>query len=52
MRALWATLQAALGLENCFSQVTEGHSKPEEEVRSSRELLLSPMTVGRKKEKF
>ncbi|XP_036597961.1 actin-related protein 2/3 complex subunit 4-like [Trichosurus vulpecula] len=42
-----ATLQAALCLENCSSQIMERHNKPEVEVRSSQELLLQPVTISR-----
>uniref|UniRef100_A0A8C6R603 Actin-related protein 2/3 complex subunit 4 n=1 Tax=Nannospalax galili TaxID=1026970 RepID=A0A8C6R603_NANGA len=45
--AVRATLQAALCLENFSSQVVEEHNKPEVEVRSSKELLLLPVTISR-----
>ncbi|XP_055286265.1 actin-related protein 2/3 complex subunit 4-like [Moschus berezovskii] len=47
LSAVRATLQAALCLENFSSQVVEGHNKPEEEVWSSKELLLQPVTISR-----
>jgi actin related protein 2/3 complex subunit 4 len=34
-------------LENFNSQVVERHNKPEVEVRSSKELLLTPLVVSR-----
>uniref|UniRef100_A0A2K5CUW3 Actin-related protein 2/3 complex subunit 4 n=1 Tax=Aotus nancymaae TaxID=37293 RepID=A0A2K5CUW3_AOTNA len=46
LSAMRATLQAALCLENFSSQVVERH-KPEVEVRSSKELLLQPVTIRR-----
>uniref|UniRef100_A0A2K5KCN6 Actin-related protein 2/3 complex subunit 4 n=1 Tax=Colobus angolensis palliatus TaxID=336983 RepID=A0A2K5KCN6_COLAP len=47
LSAVRATLQAALCLENFSSQVVEGHNKPGVEVRSSKELLLQPVTISR-----
>ncbi|KAK5612069.1 Actin- protein 2/3 complex subunit 4 [Crenichthys baileyi] len=47
LNAVRATLQAALCLENFSSQVVERHNKPEVEVRSSKELLLQPVTISR-----
>nr|XP_044989388.1 tubulin monoglycylase TTLL3 isoform X2 [Jaculus jaculus] len=47
LSAVRATLQAALCLENFSSQVVERHNKPEVEVRSSKELLLQPVTISR-----
>merc|ERR1712002_292238 len=41
------TLTAALCLENFSSQVVERHNKPEIEVRTSKELLLNPVTISR-----
>ncbi|KAM7247018.1 hypothetical protein CapIbe_000971 [Capra ibex] len=47
-----ATLQAALCLED-FSQIVEQHNKPKVEVRSSKELILQPITISRaEKEKI
>nr|XP_045371022.1 actin-related protein 2/3 complex subunit 4 [Camelus bactrianus] len=46
LSAVRATLQAALCLENFSSQVVERHNKPEVEVRSSKELLLQPVTIS------
>ena len=42
-----STLTAAMCLESFNSQVVERHNKPEVEVRSSKELLLTPLIVSR-----
>ncbi|KII63371.1 Actin-related protein 2/3 complex subunit 4 [Thelohanellus kitauei] len=41
------TLVAAMCLENFSSQVVERHNKPEVEVKSSKEVLLTPLIVCR-----
>ena len=41
------TLSAALCVENFPSQVVERHNKPEVEVKTSKELLLTPVVVSR-----
>nr|XP_039315831.1 actin-related protein 2/3 complex subunit 4-like [Saimiri boliviensis boliviensis] len=46
LSAVRATLQAALCLESS-SQVVERHDQPEVEARSSKELLLQPVTISR-----
>ena len=47
-----AMQQAALCLED-FSQIVEQHNKPKVEVRSSKELILQPITISRaEKEKI
>ena len=47
LSAVRSTLTATMCLENFESQVVERHNKPEVEVRSSKELLLTPLTVSR-----
>ncbi|XP_064633125.1 actin-related protein 2/3 complex subunit 4 [Lineus longissimus] len=47
LTAVRHTLTAAMCLENFSSQVVERHNKPEVEVRSSKELLLTPVVVSR-----
>ena len=47
LTAVRSTLTAAMCLENFNSQVVERHNKPEVEVRSSKELLLTPLAVSR-----
>lgn len=42
-----STLTAAMTLENFASQVVERHNKPEVEARSSKEVLLLPLTISR-----
>ena len=42
-----ASLTAAMCLENFESQMVERHNKPEVEVRSNKELLLTPLVVSR-----
>ncbi|CAM9582777.1 unnamed protein product, partial [Chrysoparadoxa australica] len=41
------TLDASLCLRNFPSQTVERHNKPEVEVRTSKELLLNPITICR-----
>lgn len=48
--AVRATLQAAICLEQFSSQVVERHNKPEVEVRTSKELLMTPVVVARNKQ--
>ncbi|CAD5122211.1 DgyrCDS10663 [Dimorphilus gyrociliatus] len=45
--AVRRTLTAALCLENFSSQVVERHNKPEVEIKSSKELLLTPVVISR-----
>ncbi|XP_074644660.1 actin-related protein 2/3 complex subunit 4 [Tubulanus polymorphus] len=47
LNAVRHTLTAAMCLENFSSQVVERHNKPEVEVRSSKELLLTPVMISR-----
>ena len=47
LNAVRATLNAAMCLENFNSQVVERHVKPEVEVKSSKELLLTPVEIAR-----
>jgi len=47
LNAVRQTLTAAMCLENFSSQVVERHNKPEVEVRTSKELLLTPVVVSR-----
>jgi len=47
LKAVRNTLTAAMCLENFSSQVVERHNKPEVEVRTSRELLLTPVVISR-----
>ncbi|CAO1621868.1 unnamed protein product [Jaminaea pallidilutea] len=42
-----ASLTAALTLENFGSQVVERHNKPEAEVASTPEVLLTPLVISR-----
>lgn len=48
--AVKSTLQAALCLEQFSSQVVERHDKPEVEVQTSKELLMTPVVVARNKQ--
>lgn len=41
------TLTAAMCVQNFDSQVVERHNKPEVEVKSSKELLLTPIVISR-----
>ncbi|KAK6023457.1 hypothetical protein OSTOST_10757 [Ostertagia ostertagi] len=50
LEAVRHTLQAALCLEQFSSQVVERHMKPEVEVRTSKELLMTPVVVARNKQ--
>merc|ERR1712117_864645 len=47
LSAVRHSLQAAMCLEDFYSQRVERHNKPEVEVASSKELLLSPIIVSR-----
>ena len=47
LTAVRHTLTAALCLENFPSQIIERHNKPEVELRSSKELLLTPVVISR-----
>jgi len=47
LNAVKSTLTAAMCLENFSSQVVERHNKPEIEVKSSKELLLTPVCIAR-----
>ncbi|KAI4454720.1 arp2/3 complex 20 kd subunit [Holotrichia oblita] len=47
LNAVRHTLSAAMCLENFSSQVVERHNKPEVEVRTSKELLLTPVIISR-----
>ena len=47
LNAVRATLNAAMCLENFNSQVVERHIKPEVEVKTSKELLLTPVVIAR-----
>ncbi|XP_067008143.2 actin-related protein 2/3 complex subunit 4 [Anabrus simplex] len=47
LTAVRHTLNAALCLCDFSSQIVERHNKPEVEVRSSKELLLTPVVVSR-----
>jgi len=45
--AVKGTLNSALCLRNFPSQTVERHNKPEVEVRTSKELILNPLTIAR-----
>ncbi|KAK3587555.1 hypothetical protein CHS0354_004844 [Potamilus streckersoni] len=47
LNAIRATLQATMCLQNFDSQLVERHNKPEVEVKGSKELLLTPVTISR-----
>lgn len=47
LSAVRHTLTAAMCLDNFSSQVVERHNKPEVEVRTSKELLLTPIIISR-----
>ncbi|CAK8678872.1 actin-related protein 2/3 complex subunit 4 [Clavelina lepadiformis] len=47
LNAVRATLNAAMCLENFNSQIVERHVKPEVEVKTSKELLLTPLVIAR-----
>eukprot|EP01105_Mastigella_eilhardi_P018523 TRINITY_DN4298_c0_g1_i2.p1 TRINITY_DN4298_c0_g1~~TRINITY_DN4298_c0_g1_i2.p1 ORF type:complete len:187 (-),score=62.76 TRINITY_DN4298_c0_g1_i2:117-629(-) len=44
------TICAAMCLENFASQIIERHNKPEVETKTSKELLLNPVTIARNKQ--
>uniref|UniRef100_A0A914HU67 Actin-related protein 2/3 complex subunit 4 n=1 Tax=Globodera rostochiensis TaxID=31243 RepID=A0A914HU67_GLORO len=48
--AVRRSLEAALCLQQFGSQVVERHNKPEIEVRTSKELLMTPVMVCRNKQ--
>jgi len=50
LNAVRETLLAAMCLENFGSQVVERHNKPEVEVRTSKELIMTPVLVSRNKQ--
>ncbi|CAI5446037.1 unnamed protein product [Caenorhabditis angaria] len=50
LEAVRHTLEAALCLEQFSSQVVERHNKPEVEVQTSKELLMTPVVVARNKQ--
>ncbi|XP_054277556.1 actin-related protein 2/3 complex subunit 4 [Macrosteles quadrilineatus] len=47
LTAVRHSLTAAMCLENFSSQEVERHNKPEVEVRSNKELLLTPIVISR-----
>ncbi|XP_066902043.1 actin-related protein 2/3 complex subunit 4 [Halyomorpha halys] len=47
LTAVRHTLNAAMCLDNFSSQHVERHNKPEVEVRTSKELLLTPVLISR-----
>ena len=47
LNCIRASLTAALCLRDFPSQTVERHNKPEVEVRSSKELILNPVTISR-----
>ncbi|KAL1121963.1 hypothetical protein AAG570_003371 [Ranatra chinensis] len=47
LTAVRNTLNAAMCLDNFSSQDVERHNKPEVEVRTSKELLLTPVLISR-----
>ncbi|KAL0268751.1 UNVERIFIED_CONTAM: hypothetical protein PYX00_010573 [Menopon gallinae] len=47
LTAVKHTLTAAMCLDNFSSQVVERHNKPEVEVKTSKELLLTPLIISR-----
>lgn len=47
LNAVKSTLTAAMCLQNFNSQVVERHNKPEVEVRSSKEVLMTPLVIAR-----
>lgn len=47
LNAVKSTLTAAMCLQNFNSQVVERHNKPEVEVHSSKELLMTPLIIAR-----
>jgi len=47
LNAVRATLDASMCLEHFNSQVVERHVKPEVEVKTSKEVLLTPVAIAR-----
>jgi len=47
LNAVRSTLDVAMCLEHFNSQVVERHTKPEVEVKTSKELLLTPVVIAR-----
>jgi len=47
LKAIRATLDAALCIRNFASQTVERHNKPEVEARMNKELLLQPVVIAR-----
>ncbi|XP_055881804.1 actin-related protein 2/3 complex subunit 4 isoform X2 [Biomphalaria glabrata] len=47
LNAIRETLNAAICLQNFDSQNVERHNKPEVEVKSNKELLLTPIVISR-----
>jgi len=47
LNAVRTTLEAAMCLENFYSQRVERHNKPEVEIRSSKEVLFTPLEICR-----
>ncbi|KAK3709872.1 hypothetical protein RRG08_050347 [Elysia crispata] len=47
LSAVRETLTAAICLQNFDSQLVERHNKPEVEVKSNKELLLTPVVISR-----
>lgn len=41
------SLDAAICISQFYSQVVERHSKPEIEMQTNRELILTPMLISR-----
>uniref|UniRef100_A0A915CN66 Actin-related protein 2/3 complex subunit 4 n=1 Tax=Ditylenchus dipsaci TaxID=166011 RepID=A0A915CN66_9BILA len=50
LEAVRKTLEAALCLQQFGSQVVERHNKPEIEVRTSKELIMTPVVISRNKQ--
>ncbi|KAL7078782.1 hypothetical protein ACQ4LE_001935 [Meloidogyne hapla] len=48
--AVRKSLEAALCIRQFGSQVVERHNKPEIEIRTSKEVLLCPITISRNKQ--
>ncbi|KAF8320894.1 arp2/3 complex 20 kDa subunit [Clavulina sp. PMI_390] len=47
LAAVRSTLTAAMTLENFASQVVERHNKPEVEAATTKEVMLTPLTISR-----
>ncbi|CAG5115908.1 unnamed protein product [Candidula unifasciata] len=47
LNAVKETLNAAICLQNFDSQNVERHNKPEVEVKTNKELLLTPVVISR-----